>query len=166
MVFFEREHPGLFCIAFAVLSLAFSFFLFRPFGWRQFFNRCPLFLATGGPLFLRAVSALPASLPKLFEWYLGHSIHEMVYEHERSGTVFGELWINRWQGYVGDVFACMILLGVSWAVVNLGRPYALRSDEGVNLSQRYATRSNKIALLLFFSWGCLSLWASAFSQLF
>jgi len=101
---------------------------------------------------LMAIAQLPEALHKPFEWYLGHSIREMVYEHQRSGTNFGELWINRWQDYVADVFDCMILLSVIWAVVNLGR--------------RRAERTNVAALLVTFGWLMLILWASGMSMLF
>jgi hypothetical protein len=149
---FWRDHPGLPCTVLAALSIAIGYFLFRPLNWRRFLERGPLFLVTGGPLFLMALANLPEALQKPFEWYLGHSIFEMVYEHQSSGTVFGELWTNWWWGWVGTLFDGAVLVGAIWAIVNLSR--------------QYAVRSNVIALLLTFAWVCLLVWASAMSVLF
>jgi len=135
---FSRHPAGLFCSVLTALSIAIGYFLFRPLNWRQFLDRCPLFLVTGGALFLMAVADLPEALQKLFERYLGHSIYEMVYEHQSSGIVFGELWTNRWWGHVATVLDSAILLSAVWAIVNLSR--------------RHAVRSNVLALLLIF--GC------------
>jgi hypothetical protein len=157
---FWREHPALSCSGLAATSIAIGYFVFRPFNWRRFLERCPLFLVTGGALFFMALANLPEALQKPFEWYLGHSIFEMVYEHQSSGTVFGELWTNRWWGWVGTLFDATILVGAIWAVVNLSREYAVKSPSAV------AMRSNVLALLLIFGWVCLIVWASAMSMLF
>ena len=149
---FSRHPAGLFCSVLTALSIAIGYFLFRPLNWRQFLDRCPLFLVTGGVLFLMAVADLPEALQKLFERYLGHSIYEMVYEHQSSGTVFGELWTNRWWGRVATVGDSAILLSAVWAIVNLSR--------------RHAVRLNVLALLLIFGWICLIVWGTANSILF
>ena len=99
-----------------------------------------------------ALADLPEALQSLFERYLGHSIYEMVYERQSSGTIFGELWTNRWWERVASVFDFVILLSAVWAIVNLSR--------------RHAVRSNVIALLLIFGWICLIVWATANSVLF
>ena len=109
-------------------------------------------MVSGGAFLLMAISNLPEALPKPFEWYLGHSIYKMVYEHQSSGTVFGELWTNRWWERVSAVFDSMILVSVVWAIVNLAR--------------RRAVRSNAVALLVVFGWVSLIIWASLFWMLF
>jgi hypothetical protein len=149
---FWRAHPGLPCSGLAAISIAIGYFLFRPPNWRRFLERSPLFLVTGGAFFLMALASLPEAQQKLFEWYLGHSIYEMVYEHQSSGTVFGELWTNWWWGWVGGLFDGTILASAVWAIVNLSR--------------QYAVRLNVLALVLTFGWVCLIVWASAMSILF
>jgi hypothetical protein len=143
---------GFFCSVLAALSIVIGYFLFRPLSLRQFVGRCPLFLVTGGSFFLAALADLPEALQKLFERYLGHSIYAMVYEQQSSGTVFGQLWTNWWWERVATVFDFVILLSAVWAIVNLSR--------------RHAVRSNVLALLLIFGWTCLIVWAASMSILF
>jgi hypothetical protein len=149
---FSRPQAALFCSVLAALSIVIGYLLFRPLSWRQFLGRSPLFLATGVPLFLMALYYLPEALQTLFERYLGHSIYEMVYEHQSSGTVFGELWTDRWWGHVATVLDFAIILSAVWAIVNLSR--------------RHAVRSNALALLLIFGWICLIVWATTNRILF
>src|SRR5258706_3005727 len=148
---FLRDSPALIFSVLSALSIAIGYVLFRPFSWSRVFGRCPLFLVTGGALIVGALAALPETMQKFFERHLGHSIYQMVYERQSSGTVFGELWTNRWWEHLGSVFDCMILVSAVWAILNLSR--------------RYAVRANVQTLLLVFCWGCLILWASA-SMLF
>lgn len=101
---------------------------------------------------LEAVTELPEALPRLFGWYLGHSIYEMVYRHERSGTIFGEMWINKWEDDVGTLFLFLILAAAVCATVNLYRKHSI----GANI----------LALLLAFAWVCFSVWLSAKSIMF
>jgi hypothetical protein len=149
---FWRDHPAFPCSVLGTLSIAIGYILFRPLSWHRVLGHSPLFLVTGGAFILGALADLPEALQKVFEWYLGHSIYEMVYEHQSSGTVFGKLWTNRWWERLGIVFHCMILVSAVWAIVNLSR--------------RDAVRSNVLTLLLVFGWGCLIVWATAMRILF
>jgi hypothetical protein len=144
---FWRDHPAFPCLLSGTLSIAIGCFLFRPLGLRQLLGRCPLFLVTGGALMLITFANLPEALQSVFERYLGHSIYEMVYEQQSSGTIFGELWTNRWSERLGTFLECMILASAVWAIVNLSR--------------KDAVRSNQLALLVVFGWVCLILWASS-----
>jgi hypothetical protein len=146
------RHAGFFCSVLAALSIVVGYFLFRPLSLRQFLGRFPLFLVTGGVFFLMALANLPEALQKLFERYLGHSIYEMVYQHQSSGTVFGQLWTNWWWERVGAVFDFLIFVSAVWAIVNLAR--------------RHAMRSNVLALLLVFGWIWCIVWATSMSILF
>jgi len=141
-----RDHPAWFCSLFATLSALVGYLLLRPVSWRRFLGRFPLFLVTGGAFLYVALLNLPAALQRLFEWRLGHSIYEIVYKQLSSGTVFGDLWVNRWEGNVGRVFKYTILVSAVWAIINLLR--------------RQAVWSSVLTLVLTLGWACVILWAT------
>jgi hypothetical protein len=150
--FWRAQFASLICLVSITLSLAVGYFVFRPLSWRQFLDRYPLFLVTGGAFLMMAIGDLPDAVPRLFEGALGHPIYQMVYEQEGSGITYGELWINRWEERAGAVFRYLLLVAAVWAIVNLSRKHALRA--------------NALALVVLFGWVCALLWAMSTNVLF
>ena len=128
------------------LSGLIAYFLFRPFEKRQLVGRMPLFLATGGALLWIATVDLPEAWPRLFVFVLGHSLNELVTHRSSDGTVMTENWLTYWGESVGTAFYFSLLVAVVWAITNLLR--------------RYAIRTNVITLVVVFGWACVFVWAT------
>jgi hypothetical protein len=143
---FWHNLPGLICLGATAFSAAIAYWLFRPFRWQQFVARMPLFIVTGGAFLFVAIVDLPDAAPHLFERYLGHSINAMVTQRLSGGTIMTENWLTFWGESVGTIFDCAILASAIWAIVNLFRGHAVRS--------------NVLTLALSFGWVCVYVWAS------
>ena len=139
-------HYTLICLGSAALSGIIAYFLLRPFSWKQFVGRLPLFLVTGGGFLFVAVITLPEATPGLFERYLGHSLNDMVTRRLSGGAIMSENWPTFWGESVGTVFHYMIVASVIWAILNLFR--------------RDAVRSNILTVILSCGWFFIYLWAS------
>jgi hypothetical protein len=105
-------------------------------------------LVTAGALLFIAAIELPVAFQRSFEWYLGHSIHDMV----GAGENMEENWIALWADRCGAVFDYMILGSAIWAIANLIR--------------RDAVWWNMLTLLVSMGWYILILRISAESFLF
>jgi hypothetical protein len=119
-----------------------TWLVLRPFGWRRFVGRFPILIVTAGAFFFIAASELPAAFPKPFQWYLGHSIYEMVSVDAHTT----ESWALLWGGRCGTVFDYLIIGSAIWAIANL-----IRRDSPL---------SNVLTLLLGVGWFFLYVWAS------
>ena len=136
------DNARLVCVVSVVVFGAITWLVLRPFGWRRFLGRCPLLIVTAGAFLFIAATQLPAVLQKPFEWYLGHSTHEMVSVNAHTT----ERWTIFWGERCGTVFDYMILGSAIWAIVNL-----IRRDSPL---------SNVLSLLLSVGWFFLYVWAS------
>jgi hypothetical protein len=145
-MFSWHNQLALICLGSAALSALIAYFLLRPFRSKQFVGRLPLFLVTGGAFLFVAVVTLPETTPRLFERCLGHSLNDIVIRRLSGGVTMSENWLTFWGESVGTAFRYMILASVIWAIVNL-----LRRD---------AVRSNLLALGLSFGWALIYVWAS------
>lgn len=88
-----RDNPGLICVVSVVLFGIIAWLLLRPLGWRRFLGRCPLLIVTGGKFLFIAAVDLPEAFQRQFEWYIGHSINDMVYWQVSGGITNGENWV-------------------------------------------------------------------------
>jgi len=136
------DNARLVCGVSVLVFGAITWLVLRPFGWRRFLGRCPLLIVTAGAFLFIAATELPVAFPKLFQWYLGYSIHEMVSVDAHTTESWALLWGER----CGTVFDYLILGSAIWAVANLIR--------------RDSPWSNVFALLLTLGWFFLYAWAS------
>jgi len=136
------DNELLVCVVSVVVSGVISWLVLRPFGWRRFLGRCPVLIVTAGAFIFIAASELPAAFPKPFQWYLGHSIHEMVSVDAHTT----ESWDLFWAEWCGTVFDYLILGSAIWAIANLIR--------------RDSLLSNVLTLLLGVGWFFVYVWAS------
>ena len=136
------ENARLVCVVSVIVFGAITWLVLRPFGWRRFLGRCPLLIVTAGAFFFIAAAELPAAFPMPFQWYLGHSINEMVSADAHTE----ESWILFWGERCGTVFDYMIFGSAIWAIANLIR--------------RDSPHWNVLTLILSVGWFCVYLWAS------
>jgi len=136
------DNARLVCVASAAVFGAITWLILRPFGWRRFVGRCPVLIVTAGAFLIIAASELPVAFPKPFQWYLGHSIHEMV----SVDAYTTESWALFWGERCGTVFDYMILGSAILAISNLIR--------------RNSPLSNVLSLLLGVGWFLFYMWAS------
>jgi hypothetical protein len=135
------DNAGLVCFVSVVVFGAIAWLVLQPFGWRRFLGRCPLLIVTAGAFFFIAATEFPAAFPRPFQWYIGHSILEMVSVDAHTK----EIWILLWGERCGTVFDYMILGSAIWAITNL-----IRRDFPL---------SNVLTLLLSVGWFFFYGWA-------
>ena len=104
-------------------------------------GRCPVLIVTAGAFLFIAVTP-PVAFPKPFQWYLGHSINEMVSVDAHTN----ESWALLWGRAVWDSVRLFDLGQRHWAVLN-----AIWRDSPL---------SNMLTLLLGVGWFFLNVWAS------
>jgi hypothetical protein len=143
---FWQNQPALTCLGSTTISALVGYLLLRPFRREQLARRLPLFLVTGGTFFFIAVLELPETAPYLFEQCLGHSLNEMVIRRLGNGVTMGENWLTLWGESVAAAFRYVIIASMIWAIVNLFR--------------RDAVRTNILTLVLSLGWAWVYLWAS------
>ena len=112
------------------ISAVAAYFLFRKNPRESLVSRGPLFIVCFLVSFYSGFAQLPLALPGVFERLLGHSVWVEFMPPARMDVtqVGGTWWLVRWFDPVRTGYFYVVLGGMVWAVFNLARRRALKSN--------------------------------------
>jgi hypothetical protein len=148
---------SLFSFGLMGISVVAAYFLFRKNPRESLVSRGPLFLVCFLIFFYIGFARLPLALPGLFERLLGHSVWVEFMPPARMNVtqVGGTWWLVRWFDPVRTSYFYVVLGGMVWAVFNLARRRALKSNaRSLSSSAFLAGRHTSIYLSCVFLSAC------------
>jgi hypothetical protein len=105
-----------------VLPAAFAtYLLFRRCDRDKFASRSPIFLVVIMVVFLAGITMLPAAVPGIFTHVIGHPVTDMYqFPPDASGVREAESWwVARWVHPIQWVMLGSVVMGMTWALVNI-----------------------------------------------